>query len=74
MANKKSTWISEKQLPNRADTQSSGSVEGIWKWSPLTAEGAFQSQLNALEEFHNVASPKHNLMLFVIGWGCAREF
>lgn len=29
MANKKSTWISEKQLSNTADMQSSGSVEGI---------------------------------------------
>lgn len=29
MANKKSTWISEKLLSNTADAQSSGSVEGI---------------------------------------------
>lgn len=56
MANKKSTWISEKQLSNRADTIKRVS-RGDMKGSSLTVEGAFQSEPNALEEFRNVPSP-----------------
>lgn len=42
------------------------------KCSSLTAEGAFQREPNVLEGFQNVAFSKHNLMLFVISWGCVR--